>query len=149
MRAREDELRPAAHVVGEHRHGDDGVGPLRERTHRGIGDRLLAGDDQQADAVERAGLALAGGRPGLRDRAAVRRRREVEGAAAVLLVEAAGVREAGELGAAVAARARPDDRRALGRVQPLAERSPPVGRARVRPRRRLPAAVGSCRQGRR
>ena len=103
---------------------------------RGVGGGLVAGDDQQADRLG-VRVVLVGGRgPGRRDAAAVRGRREVEGAAAGLALEAERVRGLGEPGAAAATAARPDEDRALGR-RAAARRA----RCRARPGRAARAAA--------
>ena len=119
------------------------LGLLGERAHGRVGGGLVAGDDQEADRL-RVRLVLVGRcGPGRGDAAAVRRRGQVEGAAAGLALEAERVRGLGEPCAAATAAARPDEDRALGGAQPLAELVARLDERAAAPRRRRRARVGT------
>ena len=149
-RRREDEVGPADGELVEHRDRDHALRLLGERAHARVGGGLVAGDDQQPDRLGVRLVLVGGGGPGLGDAAAVRRRGQVEGAAAGLAVEAERMRELGESRSAASARARPDeDRRARlrGASSPRALRRLGELAAARQPRRRGFVGV-ACRRAR-
>ena len=98
------------------------LGSLGERPDAGGGCGLVAGDERAAPiGLGLGALLVRRRRPRLGDPAGVRRRRQVEGAAAGLALPAERVRELRQARAAAAAAARPDQDGALGLAQPAAE----------------------------
>ena len=120
------------------------------RTRR-VGRGLVAGDDQQPDRLGVRALLVAGRGPGVGDAAAVRRRRQVEGAAAGPVGEAELARERGER----ARRPRPPSPDQIRTARSLSRRRLPSAsrlsasraaaldrrRRRARPRRRARRAA--------
>ena len=143
------EVGPADREPVEHRDRDHASRRARRgRARLGVGGGLVARDDEQPDRLRVRVVLVGRCCPGDRDAAAVRRRGQVEGAAAGLALEAERVRGLGEPGAAAAAAARPDEDRPLGsRAARLAQLVARRASVAARPLRRR-AALARCRWGR-
>ena len=144
----EDQIGPAARELVEHREDDDALGLLGERAHVGVAGGLVARDERAARSAPgslssaSAATAQASGDP-----ARVGRGREMERAAARLLLEPELVRE---LRDACAARLRRAPTRRAPPARPARSFFPSAlrdERARGRSRRPHPAPSASCRSG--